>query len=71
MREEKKEEKTIKVFSPQEKVKNLKNNSPMGILFSRIILLNRTVSVISSDPPCKDSTVRLTTVLLKALSDQV
>ena len=70
MREEKKEEKTIKVFSPQEKVKNLKNNSPMGILFSRIILY-RTVSVSSSDPPCKDSTVRLTTVLLKALSDQV
>ena len=30
-----------------------------------------TVSVISSDPPCKDGNVRFTMVLLKALSDQV
>ena len=30
-----------------------------------------TVSVISSDPPCKDDNVRFTTEPLKALSDQV
>ena len=29
------------------------------------------VSVISSDPPCKDGNAWFTTVLLKALSDQV
>ena len=30
-----------------------------------------TVSVISSDPPCKDGNARFTTVPLKALSDQI
>ena len=30
-----------------------------------------TVSVISSDPSCKDGNVRFTTVTLKPLSDQV
>ena len=30
-----------------------------------------TVSVIASDPPCKDGNVRFTTVPWKALSDQV
>ena len=29
-----------------------------------------TVSVISSDPPCKDSSIQFTTVPLKSLSDQ-
>ena len=33
--------------------------------------INGTVSVISSYPPCKDVNARFTTVLLKALSDQV
>jgi len=35
------------------------------------LMLRGTVSVISSDPPCKDSNSRFTTVPLKALSDQV
>ena len=30
-----------------------------------------TVSLISSDPPCKDGNARFTTVTLKALSDQI
>ena len=33
--------------------------------------IERTVSVISSDPPIKNDNVRITTVPLKALSDQV
>ena len=36
-----------------------------------IVLLKRTVSVTSSDPPCKDDNARFTTVPLKALSDQM
>ena len=32
-------------------------------------LLKGTVSVISSDPPCKDGNARFTTIPLKALSD--
>jgi len=35
------------------------------------LVLKGTVSVIFSDPPCKDDNVRLTTVTFKALSDQV
>ncbi len=31
----------------------------------------RELSVISSDPPCKDDNARLTTVPLKTLSDQI
>ena len=34
-------------------------------------LVKGTVSVILSDPPCKDANARFTTVPLKALSDQV
>ena len=30
-----------------------------------------TVSVISSDPPCEDDNTRFTTILLKALLDQI
>ena len=33
-------------------------------------ILTRTVSVISSDPPCKDSNVQFTTAPLKPLSDK-
>ena len=33
-------------------------------------IIKGTVSVISSDPPCKDNNVRFTTVPLKTLSDQ-
>ena len=36
-----------------------------------IVLVKRTVGVISSDPPCKDGNARFTTVPLKALSDQM
>ena len=36
-----------------------------------LLNIEETVSVISSDPPCKDGNARFTTVLLKALSDQV
>ena len=32
-------------------------------------ILKGTVSVISSDPPCKDGNARFTTIPLKALSD--
>ena len=35
------------------------------------IYSKETLSVISSDPPCKDGITRFTTVPLKALSDQV
>ena len=35
------------------------------------VTLKRAVSVIVSNPPCKDSKVRFTTVPLKTLSDQL
>ena len=41
------------------------------IMYFVTLLLKGTVSVISSDPPCKDGNARFTTVSLKALSDQV
>ena len=34
-------------------------------------MIKGTVSVISSNPPCKDGNARFTTVPLKALCDQV
>ena len=39
-------------------------------LFDNEKLRQGTVSVISSDPPCKDVNARFTTVSLKPLSDQ-
>ena len=36
-----------------------------------IIILKGTVSVISSDPQCKDGNARITSVPLKGLSDRV
>ena len=40
-------------------------------VWKKKLKLEGTVSVISSDSPCKDGTARLTTVTLKALSDQI
>ena len=34
-------------------------------------MFKKTVSVISSDPPCKDSNARFSMVFLTSLSDQV
>ena len=39
-------------------------------IFNENILIKGTVSVMSSDPPSKDSNARFTKVPLKPLSDQ-
>ena len=51
-------------------------SGPGGMVFRDLILqdetnIEGTVGVISSDPPFKDGIARVTTVPLKALSDQV
>ena len=40
------------------------------ILYTLWILLKGTVSIISSDPPCKDGNAQFTIVPLKPISDQ-
>ena len=58
-------------------MRNMKNKRKERKIKSRLVLfylklvLKGTVSVISSDPPCKDDNARFSTVPLKALSDQV
>ena len=42
----------------------------MTTICTSYLYLNGSVSVISSEPPCKDGNARFTTIPLKSLSDQ-
>ena len=52
------------------RLKSLFSNPPPQWKLTTVFL-NWTICVISSDPPVKDDTARLTTVPLKGFSDQV
>ena len=47
------------------------HNKPRKLTLNKKFKLKETVSVILSDPPCKDGNAGFTTVPLKVLSDHV
>ena len=52
-------------------MKEIAKKTLILLLFNNHYMFKGIVSVISSDPPCKDDNARFTTVPLKAVSDQI
>jgi len=52
-------------------MKEIAKKTLILLLFNNHYMFKGIVSVISSDPPCKDDNARFTTVHFKALPDQV
>ena len=52
-------------------MKEIAKKTLILLLFNNHYMFKGIVSVISSDPPCKDDNAWFTTVPLKAVSDQI